>query len=69
MERISIGFSGGGGLALRVGSDELDGLRSAVKAGEGWYDVTTDEGVVSVKTDQVVFLRTENSESKVGFGL
>lgn len=69
MERISIGFSGGGGLALRVEKDALASLRTAVKAGEGWYDVESDEGTVSVKTDQVVYLRTENTESKVGFGL
>lgn len=69
MDRISIGFSGGGGLALRVASDELEGLRKAVKGGGGWHDVATDEGTVSIKVAEVVYLRTENSESKVGFGL
>lgn len=69
MERISIGFSGGGGLALRVEKEALVELRTAVKAGQGWYDVQSDEGTVSVRTDQVVYLRTENTESKVGFGL
>lgn len=69
MERISIGFVGGGGLALRIPDEALAALRGALPSGEGWHDVETDEGTVSVRLDQVVYLRTESTESKVGFGL
>lgn len=69
MERISIGFAGGGGLAARVDKDALESLRKAVTQAEGWHEFDTDEGAVTVRLDQVVYLRTENPESKVGFGL
>ncbi|MBO9532016.1 MAG: hypothetical protein J7513_03470 [Solirubrobacteraceae bacterium] len=69
MERISIGFAAGQVLALRVEDDALKGLTSALTANETWHQVETDEGVVNVRVDSIVYLRTESSETKVGFGL
>ncbi|MBJ7470477.1 MAG: hypothetical protein JHD16_04215 [Solirubrobacteraceae bacterium] len=69
MERISIGFAAGQVLGLRVEKEALDGLTSALSSTEPWYQLSTDDGTVSIRTDSVVYLRTENPETKVGFGL
>ena len=69
MERISIGFAAGQVLGLRVEKDALDSLTTALSGNELWHQVSTDEGVVNVRLDHIVYLRTENNETKVGFGL
>ena len=69
MERISIGFAAGQVIALRVEKEALDGLTTALSGNELWHQISTEEGVVNVRLDSVVYLRTENSETKVGFGL
>lgn len=69
MERISIGFAAGQVLGLRVEKEALDGLTSALSSTEPWHQLSTDDGTVSIRTDAVVYLRTENPETKVGFGL
>ena len=69
MERISIGFAAGQVLGLRVEQPALDGLTKALSGNELWHQVETEEGVVNVRLDHIVYLRTESSETKVGFGL
>ena len=69
MERISIGFAAGQVLALRVEDDALSGLTTALSGNEVWHQMSTEEGVVNLRLDSVVYLRTESSETKVGFGL
>jgi len=68
MERISIGFAAGQVLALRVDKSALTELTTALSGNELWHQISTDEGDVSVRLDGVVYLRTENTGSKVGFG-
>ena len=69
MERISIGFAAGQVLSLRVSEDALSGLTAALTSTEPWHQVSAEDGAVSIRTESVVYLRTENPESKVGFGL
>jgi hypothetical protein len=69
MERISIGFAAGQVIAMRVEEEALAGLTKALSGNELWHQLSTEEGVVNVRLDSVVYLRTENSDTKVGFGL
>lgn len=69
MERISIGFAAGQVLGLRVSKETLDELTSALSGQNLWHSLSTEDGAVNVRLDSVVYLRTENPESKVGFGL
>ena len=69
MERISIGFAAGQVLSLRVEKDVLDELTGALGGQNLWHKLATDDGAVNVRLDTVVYLRTENPESKVGFGI
>lgn len=66
--RSSVGFQGGQVLSLRVSQDALDGLRSALQEGrQRWLEVDADDGAVLLDLGQVVYLRTESDDQRVGF--
>jgi hypothetical protein len=67
--RIAIGFQGGQMLALRVADDQLAALKDAlVSDAAGWHDLDSDEGPVRLDLSQVVYIRSESDELRVGFG-
>ena len=65
--RISVGFKGGQVLALRVSDEQLKALNRAL-GGNGWHEVESDEGPVRLDLEQVVYVRSESEELRVGFG-
>jgi len=66
-QQISIGFQGGQVLSLRVSDDKLKSLQKAL--GEhGWHELESDEGPVRLDLGQVVYVRSESSDLRVGFG-
>ncbi|HEX3910797.1 MAG TPA: hypothetical protein VHW67_08865 [Solirubrobacteraceae bacterium] len=66
-QQISIGFQGGQVLSLRVGEDQLKALHKSL--GEiGWHELESDEGPVRLDLGQVVYVRSESSDLRVGFG-
>ena len=65
-QHISIGFQGGQVLALRVGDKQLDSLRKALGTG-GWHELDSEEGPVRLDLAQVVYVRSENTDPRVGF--
>ena len=67
-QRISIGFQASPPLALRVSDDELGRLEGAL-GGEGWHDVTAEDGKVKLNLAHVLWLRVEKDEQRVGFGI
>jgi hypothetical protein len=67
-ERVSIGFSGGQIVEVKIDDGNLKDLRKALEKGEGWLDLAAEEGVVSIDLGQVVFLRSATTPSRIGFG-
>jgi hypothetical protein len=67
MNKVSIGFQGGGGLSVRIEDDALRALRDAMKAGDAWVDLDTADGKVSLKTGEVVYVSTDAGQHKIGF--
>ena len=67
-ERVSIGFSGGGVVEVRIDDGKLKDLRKALDKAEGWYDIETDEGTVAVDLRQVIFIRSATTPQRIGFG-
>ena len=67
-QRISIGFQASPPLALRVSDEELAKLSDAL-GGDGWHDVTGEDGTVRLNLQHVLWLRVERDEHRVGFGL
>ena len=65
---VTLGFQGGGGLALRLTDKDATALRDALAAA-GWFDVQDADGPVRINLAQVVYVRTEKDEQRVGFGL
>lgn len=66
-QRVTIGFSGAQVLAVRMEDDALDGLLQALKPGD-WHDLNVDGGTIRLNLSEVVYVRTERDEHRVGFG-
>ncbi len=67
LQRVTIGFLSAQVLAVRIEDDALDSLLQELSSGE-WHDLTVDDGTVRLNLAQVVYVRTERSEHRVGFG-
>ncbi len=67
IQRISIGFQASPPIALRCSREELDRLLGAL-GGEGWHDVEGDDGTVRLNLANVLWVRAEREEHRVGFG-
>jgi hypothetical protein len=64
---VSVGFSGGQVLAVRVDEDVLRGLTDAL-GGDGWHELAIEDGAVRVRLDDVVYVRVDAGVHRVGFG-
>jgi hypothetical protein len=69
VRRAAIGFQGGQVLSLRIDDDKLTELRKVLADGNsgGWREVEAADGAVVLDLGQVVYLRVESDEHRVGF--
>jgi hypothetical protein len=67
-ERVSIGFSGGQIVEVRIDDGTLKDLRKSLEKGGGWLDLDAEEGMVAIDLSQVVFIRSATSPQRIGFG-
>jgi hypothetical protein len=67
-QRISIGFQASPPIALRVPPDELDKLTQAL-GGDGWHVLEGEDGTLRLSLPNVLWVRVEKDEQRVGFGL
>ena len=67
--RAAIGFQGGQVLSLRLSEENLTALREALAQGNGggWREVEATDGAVVLDLGQVVYLRVESDENRIGF--
>ncbi len=66
--RAAVGFHGGQVLSLRLSESQLTELRQALRDGrDRWNEVEAADGAVLVDLGQVVYLRVESDEHRVGF--
>jgi prefoldin subunit 5 len=66
--RAAIGFQGGQVLSLRLSDDQLNSLRTTLREGrERWQEVEASDGAVLVDIGQVVYLRVESDDHRIGF--
>ena len=67
--RIDIGFQGGQVLPARVKQSGFDGLRSALsdERTERWFELETQDSRISIDLSQVVYIRIDTDEQRVGF--
>jgi hypothetical protein len=64
--RISVGFQGGHSLALKVTEEQLERLYRALGEG-GWHELESEDGPVRLYLGQVVYVRAETDDLRVGF--
>jgi hypothetical protein len=65
--RISVGFQGGQVLALRVSDEQYATLQKSLGS-DGWHELQTEDGPVYLDLGQVVYVRAEDEDQRVGFG-
>ena len=67
--RAAVGFLGTQVLSLRLTDEQLTELRTALQNGgeRGWHEVEAVDGAVLLDLKQVVYLRVESDEHRVGF--
>ena len=67
--RAAVGFQGGQVLTLRIAEENLNELRQALAQGNGggWREVEAADGAVVLDLSQVVYLRVESDDHRVGF--
>jgi hypothetical protein len=68
VRRTAVGFQGGQVLSLRLDDEVLTSLREKLKEGKDrWVEVEASDGAVLVDVGQVVYLRVESDEQRIGF--
>jgi hypothetical protein len=65
--KVDIGFTGGQVLALRLAEGAFDDLRKAIEGDTRFYDVDAGDSNVTLDLSQVVYLRVETEDHRVGF--
>lgn len=67
-KRVDIGFSGGQVLSLRIPDAAYEALVGEVRSGsQGWHQVQAEDSNVSVNLGQVVYVRLDTEQQRVGF--
>jgi hypothetical protein len=68
VRRTALGFQGGQVLSLRLSEEVLNTMRDTLKEGrERWLEVEAADGAVLIDIGQVVYLRVESDEHRIGF--
>jgi hypothetical protein len=68
-QRVALGFHAGGALSLRLAPDKLAELQKLLGSGEtGFREIVAEDGSVLVNLGQVIYLRVESDEQRIGFG-
>jgi len=67
LQRVTIAFTGTQVLGVRLEEADLNDLLEALAAGD-WHDLTVDDGTVRMNLSEVVYVRTNLDEHRVGFG-
>ena len=65
--KVDIGFTGGQVLALRLEKDAYEALRKAVEGDKRFFDLDAGDSNVTLDLAQVVYLRVETEDHRVGF--
>lgn len=67
--RVDVGFAGGQVLSLRMAGEPYEALRSTLEddSPARWHLVRTEDSDVTLDLSQVVYVRLDTEQHKVGF--
>ncbi len=67
-KRVDVGFSGGQILSLRMDDAAYRALGEEVRSGsQSWHEIEAEDSNVSVNLGQVVYVRLDTEQQRVGF--
>jgi hypothetical protein len=67
IKRVEVGFAGGQSVVMRISESTYEKLRKAIQGGDRWYELDSADGVVALDLGQVVFVKRESEEHRIGF--
>jgi len=67
IKRVAIGFHTAPPLGLRLSEKVLKDLRASLEQGD-WVEVEAEDASITLNTSQVLYVRVEKDEQRVGFG-
>jgi hypothetical protein len=67
--RIDIGFQGGQVLSVRVSQEVHDAFRKALSdsGSDRWFELQSQDSDVHIDLSQVVYVRLDTEDQRVGF--
>ena len=67
--RVDVGFQGGQSLSVKVADEPLKALRDALadESSARWHELQTEDADVALDLSQIVYVRVETEEHRVGF--
>lgn len=67
MQRVTLGLQFTAPVAIKLEESDLDALLQSLPNGD-WYDVKVDDGTLRVNLSQVIYVKTDRDEQRIGFG-
>lgn len=67
VRRVEVGFSGGQAITLRLTEKGYEGLRKEAQRGNGWYEAESADGLITLNLAEIVFVKLDTGEHRVGF--
>ena len=66
-QRVTLGLQFTAPVGIKIDEADLKALLEALPTGE-WHDVKVDDGTMRVNLSQVIYVKTDSDEPRVGFG-
>lgn len=69
LTRFDVGLQDGASISVRAPTGGYDALVAALTSddGERWHSLETDDSIIVLDLSQVVYVRRENGDQRVGF--
>ncbi len=69
LRRFDVGFQAGASLAVRAEAGAYEALVSALTddSGDRWHTLDTEDSQIVIDLSQVVYVRRERGDQRVGF--
>ena len=69
LTRFDVGLQDGASISVRTGTDSYDALVTALTgdSGDRWHKLETDDSLIVLDLSQVVYVRRERGDQRVGF--
>ncbi len=64
---VEIGFDGGQVIPARLDESQVKNLRKALGSGESPHEIETEEGLLLIDLEKVIFVRIDSGAKTIGF--